>query len=214
MAKTYMTGTQAAAMSYEDLKKAVKPILKEARQRASRMMKSEKIKMSDSPALRAAMESRPTGQISLFEAKGKNRNQLLMEYIRAKTFLESKTSTVKGTTSYLKEVTKKINESIEGTDLDVDETKTMLEVFDKLKKEESWVTNQLFKYDIFEAINYEKELITAENEQRIKDGQKLIKMDPDTLADRILNLTDENGLSRLDKIYLTNLNGKTYNPVR
>lgn len=148
-----LTGVEAASLSMAELQKMVKPVFKAARQRADRMMKSEQIKMSYSPALRAAQQSRPRGQVSLFESLRKTRNELLMEYTRAKNFLQDTTSTVKGTIDYMKSINEALKNRTDIAGLNVNDTMKMLEAFDKLTEVNSWVENQRFKYEVFEALS-------------------------------------------------------------
>ena len=152
-----LTGREAANMTMKELRAMVKPVFKAARQCANRMFKSDKIEMGYSPALRAAQKSKPTGQVSLFESRGKTRNELLMEYARAKAFLSDETSTVKGTMKYVNSITEAMNNKANISGLDNVKTMEMLKVLDKLSEEHAWVENIRFKYEVFEAIKNEME---------------------------------------------------------
>lgn len=148
-----LTGVEASKLSMAELQKMVKPVFKAARQRVDRMMKSEQIKMSYSPALRSAQQSRPRGQISLFESRGKTRNELLMEYTRAKNFLQDATSTVKGTKDYMKSINEALRNRTNIAGLNEHDVMKMLEAFDKLTDNNPWVENERFKYEVFEALS-------------------------------------------------------------
>lgn len=152
-----ISGVEASKLSFEDLQKLVKPIFKSARQRAERMFKSEKISTTMSPALRGAINSRPRGQVSLFESRRKSRDELLMEYARARHFLTDETSTVKGTMQYVKSVNEALKKQANIQGLDEKGTLDMLKIFDELEENDNnaWIANQRFKYELFEAISAE-----------------------------------------------------------
>lgn len=170
MAVQYVGMDKAVKMNYAELQKIVTAAAREARKRADRIFKSEQIYGSDSPAIRKAQSSKPRGQASLFESRGKNRNQLLREYRRIKDFMEDPTSTVKGTQAFYKKITekvqeqfKKINEDTSGgteeerredkkSNWSTDDTRKMFKIFTRLQQENPWVNDVLFKYHVLEMI--------------------------------------------------------------
>lgn len=93
---------------------AIKQYRREASRMASlankRIKRLEDANLTDTPAYKAYLE---TG--GKFSVKGKTYNELQQEVSRLKTFIEAKTSTIKGTTAVLKEMA--ANTGIKYTDL-------------------------------------------------------------------------------------------------
>lgn len=170
MAVQYVGMDKAVKMNYAELQKIVTAAAREARKRADRIFKSKQIYGSDSPAIRKAQSSKPRGQVSLFESRGKNRNQLLREYRRIKDFMEDPTSTVKGTQAFYKKITEKVQEQFKKINEDTsggteeerqedkkynwstDDTRKMFKIFTRLQQENPWVNDVLFKYHVLEMI--------------------------------------------------------------
>ncbi len=202
MAVKYVGMDKAVKMNYAELKEIVTAAAREARKRANRIFKSKTINASESPAIRRVQESRPRGQVSLFESRGKNRNQLLQEYKRIKNFMEDPTSTVKGTQAFYKDITEKVQEQFkkiheedttgsrekqtkeekerEKYKWSTDDSKRMFKIFSRLKKENPWVNDVLFKYHVLEMV--------ANN----------IKSDPDISIDELFAKAE----SMLDDVYI------------
>jgi hypothetical protein len=107
-------------MTRRELAKAVSTLGSAANKRIKRF----ETKGIETPALRGVKRS--GGNIS---TKGKTVNELRAEYVRAKTFLGAKTSTVKG----YKTVQKQFEERIGGK-LSEDETKTFWSAYNKLSE--------------------------------------------------------------------------------
>lgn len=198
MAVQFVGMDEAVKMNYAQLQKIVTAAAREARKRADRIFKSKTIVGSESPAIRRAQESRPRGQVSLFESRGKNRNQLLREYRRIKDFMVDPTSTVAGTRNFYKDITQKMKDRFEQIDQeqqeqqekqdhkwDVFDTIKMLKTLNKLKKENAWVGNIQFKYHVMDMI---KENIMA---------------DPEISSDDLLSKAE----SMLDDVYMKVLDG-------
>lgn len=164
MAVQFVGMDEAVKMNYAQLQKIVTAAAREARKRADRIFKSKTIVGSESPAIRRAQASRPRGQVSLFESRGKNRNQLLQEYRRIKDFMEDPTSTVAGTRNFYKDITEKMQDRFEQEQQEQQEkqkqehkwdefdTIKMLKTLNKLKKENAWVGNVQFKYEVMNMI--------------------------------------------------------------
>lgn len=93
---------------------AIKQYRREASRMASlankRIKRLEAANLTDAPAYKAYLE---TG--GKFSVKGKTYNELQQEVSRLKTFIEAKTSTIKGTTAVLQEMA--ANTGIKYTDL-------------------------------------------------------------------------------------------------
>lgn len=140
-------------MGFDELKKAVKSGAKKANERARKLFKKEGL--FSTPALTRAKKSKERGQTSLFSVKGKNRNQLLKEYKRIKNFMEDETSTITGTKKFYEKAAEKI--STDGSTISADKVANVFKVFDKLSDESPWVSNQRFKYKVFEAIDQQIE---------------------------------------------------------
>lgn len=172
MAVNYVGMDEAVKMNYAELQKIVTAAAREARKRADRIFKSEQIFGSDSPAIRKAQSSKPRGQASLFESRGKNRNQLLREYRRIKDFVEDTTSTVKGTQAFYKKITEKVQEQFKKLDEEensggtkqekqedkkynwsTNDTRKMFKIFTRLQQENPWVNDLLFKYHVLDMIS-------------------------------------------------------------
>ena len=140
-----------AKMNDKELRKAARGVLKAARQRAERMMKSEKMKDRYSPALEGAKATKAVGQVALFESQGKTRNQLLREIKRAKTFVEGRTSSVSGTIAYEKDVSQKLQEAL-GREITIDTVRKLWPAYERIKQNNRWVADRQFKYQVVDQV--------------------------------------------------------------
>ena len=140
-----------AKMNDKELRKAARGVLKAARQRAERMMKSEKMKDRYSPALEGAKATKAVGQVALFESRGKTRNQLLREIKRAKTFVEGRTSSVSGTIAYEKDVSQKLQEAL-GREITIDTVRKLWPAYERIKQNNRWVADRQFKYQVVDQV--------------------------------------------------------------
>lgn len=206
MAVEYVGMDKAVKMNYAQLQKIVTTAAREARKRSERIFKSKKIVGSESPAIRRAQESRPRGQVSLFESRGKNRNQLLAEYKRIKEFMQDPTSTVAGTKSFYKDITKKMQDRFEQIEQEQQtqqekqdhkwnefDTIKMLKTLNKLKKENAWVTNIQFKYEVMNMIR-----------DNIMENPDI---SPDDLLSKAESMLDDVYMQVLDSYYQQSANG-------
>ena len=100
--KSYMSVEDAGKLTFEELHKLTRHAVRMARQRAQRL--TAKGDFTSSPALKAAKDTKPKGQKTLFELGNKDRNKLLAEYKRAKAFMESETSTKQGAKKWYENV--------------------------------------------------------------------------------------------------------------
>ena len=148
----------AIRMTKKQLQSVVGKFARQARKRANRLLQKEKV--FTSPALAGARKTKPQGQQALFEIRGKSRQQLLKEYKRIKNFMESETSTVRGTEKFYKKTAEDI--SAGGyTDVEPESLDKMFRVFAQLRDTDPWVSNVQYKYDVFEAIQKEMQLADA-----------------------------------------------------
>lgn len=168
-------------MNEPELRAIVAAEARKARKRANRILKSEGLYTS--PALARARKSKAQGQISLFETRGKNVNQLRREYKRIKNFMEDETSTVSGTKKFYKKAAEKLSEAT-SDNFNEEEVENVFSIFDKLEENNSWIANSRFKYEVFTAIN----------------DQISAKDDETTKQDIIDNVSD-----MLDRIYQENM---------
>lgn len=153
----------AVRMTKKQLQTVVGKFARQARKRANRLLQKEKV--FTSPALAGARKTKPKDQQALFEIRGKSRQQLLKEYKRIKNFMESETSTVRGTEKFYKKAAEDI--SAGGyTDVEPQSLDKMFRVFAQLRETDPWVSNAQYKYEVFDAI--QKEMQLAESSGRGK----------------------------------------------
>ena len=168
-------------MGEKELRPLVAAEAKKARKRANRILKSEDLYTS--PALARAKKSKTPRQISLFETRGKNLNQLRREYKRIKNFMEDETSTVSGTKKFYKKAAEKLSEAT-SDNFSEEDVEDVFTIFNELEENNSWIANSRFKYEVFTAIN----------------DQIAYKDDKTTKQDIIDNVSD-----MLDRIYQENM---------
>ena len=167
-------------LSFEEVKAATRAAVRRARQLETRYLKNPDMPVT-SPALAAARETKPKGQASLFEIGRKDRNALLKEYKRAKAFIESKTSTVKGAREFYKNVKEGFETEL-GVDLPDDPIKIqkLLGTLDKIMELPNVSGDRKFKYAIMEELT-----VTAQNY-------------PELNKDELFNVIE----NRLEEIYI------------
>lgn len=180
MAKQLKPMEDMLKLSYEEVKAATRAAVRRARQLETRYLKNPDMPTT-SPALAAARESKPKGQASLFEIGRKDRNELLREYKRAKSFIESKTSTVKGAREFFKNVKEGFENEL-GIDLPDDPVKIqkLLGTLDKIMELPNVSGDRKFKYAIMEELT-----VTAQNY-------------PELNKDELFNVIE----NRLEEIYI------------
>lgn len=153
----------AVRMTKKQLQSVVGKFARQARKRANRLLQKEKV--FTSPALAGARKTKPKGQQALFEIRGKSRQELLKEYKRIKNFMESETSTVRGTEKFYEKAAEDI--SAGGyTDVEPQSLDKMFRIFAQLRETDPWVSNAQYKYEVFDAI--QKEMQLAESSGRGK----------------------------------------------
>lgn len=167
-------------MNEPELRAIVAAEARKARKRATRILKSEDLYTS--PALARARKSKSLGQISLFETRGKNVNQLRREYKRIKNFMEDETSTVSGTKKFYKKAAEKLSEAT-SDNFNEEEVENVFSIFDELEENNSWISNSRFKYEVFTAIN---DQISAKDDETTK--QNII----DNVSDMLDRIYQEN----------------------
>lgn len=163
-----MTTSELLNLSSVEISKLKKPQLRKIVQilasTANKRLKRLHEKVISTPASRYANKS------GKFSTKGKNINQLRAEYIRAKNFLQSKTSTLKGYKKFKKEVQKNLSEK--GINISSDNLDQIFNIYEKLKDINPSVAEKNLKYITLQEINEE-----------LKDGQT---------EDEILNRINDN----------------------
>lgn len=180
MAKELKPMEEMLKLSFEEVKAATRAAVRRARQLETRYLKNPDMPVT-SPALAAARETKPKGQASLFEIGRKDRNALLKEYKRAKAFIESKTSTVKGAREFYKNVKEGFETEL-GVDLPDDPIKiqNLLNTLDKIMELPNVSGDRKFRYAIMEEIS-----VTAQNY-------------PELNKDELFNVIE----NRLEEIYI------------
>lgn len=151
--RAYMSIEDAGKLTYKELHALTRHAVRMARQRAQRL--TAKGEFTSSPALKAAKETKPKGQKTLFEIGGKDRNKLLAEYKRAKAFMESETSTKQGARKWYENIRKRLSEE-SGIDIPNDRAKIdkLLNVLDKYDKAKDKSGDRNYRYVIIEkAVN-------------------------------------------------------------
>ena len=151
-----MTTSELLNLSSVEISKLKKPQLRKIVQTlastSNKRLKRLQQKGISTPA------SRYVNKIGKFSTKGKNINQLRAEYIRAKNFLQSKTSTLKGYKQFKKEVQKNLSEK--GINISSDNLESIFNIYEKLKDINPSVAEKNLKYVTLQEISEE-----------LKDGQ-------------------------------------------
>lgn len=151
-----MTTSELLNLSSVEISKLKKPQLRKIVQTlantSNKRLKRLQQKGISTPA------SRYVNKSGKFSTKGKNINQLRAEYIRAKNFLQSKTSTLKGYKQFKKEVQKSLSEK--GINISSDNLEPIFKIYEKLKDINPSVAEKNLKYVTLQEINEE-----------LKDGQ-------------------------------------------
>ena len=151
-----MTTSELLNLSSVEISKLKKPQLRKIVQTlastSNKRLKRLQQKDISTPA------SRYANKIGKFSTKGKNINQLRAEYIRAKNFLQSKTSTLRGYKQFKKEVQKNLAEK--GINISLDNLEPIFNIYEKLKDINPSVAEKNLKYITLQEISEE-----------LKDGQ-------------------------------------------
>ena len=180
-----MTTSELLNLSSVEISKLKKPQLRKIVQTlvstSNKRLKRLQQKGISTPASRYANKS------GKFSTKGKNINQLRAEYIRAKNFLQSKTSTLKGYKQFKKEVQKSLAEK--GINISSDNLEPIFNIYEKLKDINPSVAEKNLKYATLQEISEE-----------LKDGQT---------EDEILSRINDN----LSQIYEKEMELENYDTI-
>lgn len=150
-----------AKMNAADIRKAAKEVVGEARKVANKLLKSDKLTGHYSHAIEGARKTKAKDQVGLFDLRGKNRNQMLREIKRAKTFLEARTSTIEGVYQVEKETHEKVQNAL-GWEVDRTRMNRMWGIYGKIKEENKWIADAQVKYQVVEQVlNYMDQGYTA-----------------------------------------------------
>lgn len=149
-------------MNNTDLKKAIVVLSRSANKRYRILKKS----VGNTPATQAL--ERSGGVIS---SKGLSFNQMRREFIRAKNFLNLKTSTIEG----YEEVKNKSISGLakKGVHISEDEFKNFWEIYEKVKEIDPMVGDKQYKYHIIEYIR--KNMYSMDEDTLIKNCLKKLK---------------------------------------
>lgn len=129
-------------LSQTDLKRIVSRVGNTVNKRISSLEKSN----LNTPALSSVLRS--GGKISV---KDKNINQLRAEFVRAKNFIESETSTKRGYDEFKRDTIRQLN--VEGVDeMSDNQFNKLWKVYERLKEMSPEVANKKFKYEIIDRI--------------------------------------------------------------
>ena len=148
-----LSSFEISKMKKTELRKVVQTLASTANKRLKRLG----AKGISTPSSRQALQ---TGK---FSTKNKNINQLRAEYIRAKKFLQSKTSTITGFKKFQKEV--KANLAQKGINISTDNLNDVFKVYEKLKDMKPEVAERNLKYVSIQEIN--EMLIEGKSEREI-----------------------------------------------
>lgn len=159
-----MSAEEFNKLSHRELKTVTSRLVSAANKRLKRF---EKAGIS-TPAQRRVEESG-----GKFSVKGKSLNQTRAEFVRAKQFLESRSSTRKGWESIQKDTISRLAKM--GIDIDKNQLDTLWKSYEKLKEMSPEVENRSLKYSVLKGIN-----------ERI-DGNR----DPDEIAVEMENKITE-----------------------
>ena len=163
-----MTTSELLKLSSVEISKLKKPQLRKIVQTlantANKRLKRLQQKRISTPASRYANKS------GKFSTKGKNINQLRAEYIRAKNFLQSKTSTIRGYKRFKKDVQKNLAEK--GINISSDNLEPIFNIYEKMKDINPSVAEKNLKYITLQEINEELKDRQTEEEilNRINDN--------------------------------------------
>ena len=172
-----LSGVEISKLKKPELKKIVQTLVSTSNKRLKRLHQ----KGISTPASRYVYKS------GKFSTKGKNINQLRAEYIRAKEFLQAKTSTLRGYKQFKKEVQKKLSEK--GINIKQENLENIFNIYEKMKDVNPSVAERNLKYVTLQEIN---EMVT--------DGQS---------EDEILSKLNEN----LSELYEKEMELETYDSI-
>lgn len=143
-------------MNNSQLRKAVGVLRDTANKRYKRIKQS----IGDTQATQAL--ERSGGKIS---SKGLSFNELRKEFIRAKNFLEKKTSTIKG----YREIENKTISGLakQGVHISTDDYKNFWSIYEKVKEIDPMVADKQYKYKILDYIR--KNMYSMDEDEIIKN---------------------------------------------
>ena len=155
-----LSSAEIAKLKKPQLRKVVQTLSSTANKRLKRLHQKD----FSTPASRYAMKS------GKFSTKGKNINQLRAEYVRAKNFLQSKTSTLRGYKQFKKEVQKNLSEK--GINISNENLESIFNIYEKLKDINPSVAEKNLKYITLQEINEELQYGQTDEEilNRINDN--------------------------------------------
>lgn len=140
-------------LSAFDLRQYVSRLASAANKRLRRLENNR----ANTPAYRQVMRSGGN-----FSTRGKNLNELRAEFVRAKNFLEAKSSTVSGWKKTVKGTIDKLHEK--GVDITPDEFDQLWSVYEELKELDPSVSYRRLKYAVLQEI----EMYIEDNEEDAK----------------------------------------------
>lgn len=154
-----LSSSEISKMKKTELRKVVQTLASTANKRLKRLA----TKGISTPSSRQVLQ---VGKIS---TKNKNINQLRAEYIRAKNFLQAKTSTITGFKKFQKEV--KANLVQKGINISTENLDDVFKIYEKLKDMKPEVAEKNLKYVSIQEINElliggktEREILNTLNE--------------------------------------------------
>lgn len=150
---------------------------------ANKRLKALRNMGSDSPALRAVNRSRRGN----FTTRGKNLNELRAEFVRAKNFLENKTSTVSGWKKVRNEIIESLQE--EGINITISNFDNLWKAFNKLAEGNPLYFERNYRYEVLRELKEEmedysttevEEVVAAIQNRMSKLYEQVIANDEDT----------------------------------
>lgn len=165
-------------LDISDMRKVVGRLVSAGNKRIRNFEKSGQT----SPALRQVRQSG-----GAFSTKGKNLNQLRNEFMRAKGFIENKSSTVTGWKKIKKQTVENLRK--QGVNVTTENLDSVLRAYEKLKEVDPSISSKAFKYRVMGEIASQPERMDIE--ERILEMQERL----DDIYEEGMKLDDEYSVS-------------------
>lgn len=158
---------------------------------ANKRMKALRESGLDSPALRAVNRSRR----GKFSTRGKNLNELRAEFVRAKNFLENKTSTVSGWKKVRNEIIESLQE--EGINITISNFDNLWKAFNKLAEGNPLYFEKNYRYEVLREL---KEEMENYDNTEVDEVVAAIQNRMDKLYEQVIANDEDTGVSQFFEI--------------
>lgn len=166
------------SLTESDLRKVVGRLVSAGNKRLRTFERND----TKSPAAGQVMRSG-----GVFSTKGKDLNALRAEYTRAKSFLKSKTGTVKQWNKVKQDTIDSMKK--QGVELTKDQFDTVFKIYDRLSELDPSIEDKRYKYKIINEIN---ETLSDALEAEDAEGQEeILASVMESMQDRIAELYEE-----------------------